>query len=68
MVLISFDVRGTFTLQNAGFCKNVVTFGANMSSSICHDNKMKILGKKVNISLEHEFDIEHACNKKLLKP
>ena len=39
---ISFNVRGTFLLPNGGFGKNVVIFGADMSSSVHFDNKKEI--------------------------
>ena len=45
---ISFHVRGTFLLSSGGFGKNVVIFGAYMSSSVHVDNEKKdifILGK-----------------------
>ena len=39
---ILFDVPGTFSLPNGGFGKNVVMFGADMSSSLHVDNKKRI--------------------------
>ena len=45
---ISFDVHGTFSLPNRSFGKNVVIFGADMSSSVHINNKEKdilILGR-----------------------
>ena len=46
---IGFDGSGTFSLSNSsGFCRNVIIFGADMSSSVHVDNKKKdilILGK-----------------------
>ena len=36
---VSFDVRGTFSLPDGGFGKNIVIFGADMSSSVHVDNK-----------------------------
>ena len=39
---ISFHVRGTFLLSSDGFGKNVVIFGAYMSSSVHVDNEKKI--------------------------
>ena len=40
---ISFDARGTFSLQNSGFGKNVIIFSADKSSSLHVDNKKYIL-------------------------
>ena len=39
---ISFHVCGTFLLSSGGFGKNVVIFGAYMSSSVHVDNEKKI--------------------------
>ena len=39
---ISFDVRVNFSLLNGGFGKNVIIFGANLSSSAHFDNKKNI--------------------------
>ena len=39
---ISFDVRGTSLLPNGSFCKSIVIFGADMSSSVYISNKKKI--------------------------
>ena len=37
---IGFNARGRFSLSNgSGVGKNVITFGADMSSSVCTDNK-----------------------------
>ena len=36
---ISFDVLWTFSLPNSGFGKNVIIFGADMSSSVHVDYK-----------------------------
>ena len=41
---ISFDVCGTFSLANSGFGKNIIIFGANISSS-GHVENILILGK-----------------------
>ena len=39
---IGFDRFGTFSLSNSsGFCRNVMIFGADMSSSVHVDNKKK---------------------------
>ena len=45
---IGFDSRGNFTHPSGGYGKNVIIFGADMSSSVHFDNKKKyilILGK-----------------------
>ena len=39
---ISFDVRVNFSLLSGGFDKNVIIFGANLSSSAHFDNKKNI--------------------------
>ena len=39
---ISFDVRVNFSLLSGGFGKNVIIFGANLSSSAHFDNKKNI--------------------------
>ena len=39
---ISLDVRRTFSLSSGGLGKNVVIFGAGMSSSVHVDNKKKV--------------------------
>ena len=36
---ISFDVPGTFSFSNGGTDKNIIIFGADMSSSRYYDNK-----------------------------
>ena len=41
---IGFDARGSFSLSNgSGFVKNVIIFGANMSSLVHTDNKKKYI-------------------------
>ena len=40
---ILFDVRGTFSLPNRSFGKNVVIFGADMSSSVHINNNTKYI-------------------------
>ena len=45
---IGFDMKGTFSFPNGRFGKNVIIFGANMSSSVHVDKKIKeilILGE-----------------------
>ena len=45
---IGFDRRGSFSFPGGGFGQNVVIFGADMSSSIHIDNKLKdilVLGR-----------------------
>ena len=40
---IGFDNQGAFSLSNSsGFGKNVIIFGADMSSSVHVDNKIRI--------------------------
>ena len=41
--VISFDVRGTFSLLNSGFGKNVVIFSADMGSFMHVDNEKRYL-------------------------
>ena len=43
LISISFDVRGTFSLPNGIFGKNVVIFGNNMCLSLHIDNKKRYL-------------------------
>ena len=38
---IVFDSRSTFSLSDGSLCKNVITFGVDMSSSVYIDNKEK---------------------------
>ena len=40
---ISFDVRGTFSLLNGGFGKNVVILSAHVGSSVYVDNEERYL-------------------------
>ena len=41
--VISFDVRGTFSLLNSSFGKNVVIFSADMGSFMHVDNEKRYL-------------------------
>ena len=38
---IGFDIKGTFSVPTSGFGKNVIIFGADMSSSVHVDKKKK---------------------------
>ena len=40
---IGFDTRKSFSSPNVGFSKNVIVFGADMSSSVYIDNKKRYL-------------------------
>ena len=50
-----FDRKSSFSFPGSGFCQNVLTFGADMSSSVHVDNKKKnilVLGKGPTQGLE----------------
>ena len=56
-----FDRRSSFSIPGGGFDKNVLMFGANMSSSAHIDNKKKyilVLGKGPTKGLEHTLTAE----------
>ena len=58
---IGFDRKISFTFPGGGFGQNVLTFGADMSSSVYVDNKKKdilILGKGPPQALEHTLTTE----------
>ena len=54
---ISFDVRGTFSLPDGEFRKNVIMFGVDMSSSVHVDNKKRYLNswKRSNTRVRRYF-------------
>ena len=58
---IGFDRKTSFSFPGGGFGQNVLTFGADMSSSVFVDNKKKdilILGKGPAQALEHTLTTE----------
>ena len=58
---IGFDRKGSFTYPGTGLGRNVIIFGANMSSSPKSDNRKKdilILGKGRTQGLEHTLSGE----------
>ena len=58
---IGFDRKTSFSFPGGGFGQNVLTFGADMSSSVFVDNKKKdilILGKGPAQALEHPLTTE----------
>ena len=58
---IGFDRKGSFTYPGTGLGRNVIIFGANMSSSPKSDNRKKdilILGKGRTQGLEHTLSAE----------
>ena len=58
---IRFDRRSSFSFPGGGFGKNVLLFGADMSSSAHADNKKKdilFLGKGPTQGLEHTLTAE----------
>ena len=58
---IGFDRKGSFTYPGTGLGRNVIIFGANMSSSPKSDNRKKdilILGKGRIQGLEHTLSAE----------
>ena len=64
---IGFDRRGSFSFPGRGFGQNVLTFGADMSSSPHIDNKKKdilVLGIGPTQGLQHTLTAEkmHSIN------
>ena len=58
---IAFDRKTAFSFPGTGFGQNVLTFGANMSSSAHIDNRKKdisVLGKEPTQGLEHILTAE----------
>ena len=58
---VGFDRRLSFSFPSGGFGQNVMTFGADMSSSAHIDNKKKdilILWKRQTQGLEHTLPAE----------
>ena len=58
---IRFDRRSSFSFPGGGFGQNLLTFGADMSSSAHIDNKKKdilVLGKGPTQGLEHTLTAE----------
>ena len=61
---IEFDGHGSFSFPGAGLGRNVIIFGAGMSSSTKIDNERKdilILGKGPTQGLEHTLSTEKMC-------
>ena len=57
---IGFDGHGSFSYSCIGVCRNVITFGVDMSSSTKIDNRGKdilILGKGPTQGLEHVMSV-----------
>ena len=72
---IRFDRRSSFSFPGGGFGQNLLTFGADMSSSAHIDNKKKdilVLGKGPTQGLEHTltaekmYSINFTVTKKIL--
>ena len=58
---IAFDRHGSFSFPGSRLGRNVITFGADMSSSTKTDNRKKInliLGKGPRQGLEHTLSAE----------